>query len=121
MTSAWSSFAISIFFLYVLGDLVFGWWTGAWWVWLIIGLFGLGAVSSTLRYIAYGFGATSHEADHYHENSDIQILENEEREDTSSNVRIIKSHQKEVKSCKYCGQSVTGPASFCPNCGAMVE
>ena len=123
MISAWTTLAFVVFFLYVLGDLIFNWWSAGWWVWVAIGIFGIGAISSTLRYIAYRSGAERDNVDYSQNNydSNYQIQDNEERNVSSSSVRIIESQTKKEEFCKYCGQSITGPASYCPNCGAMVD
>ena len=123
LISVWTSFAFVIFFFYIIGDLLIGWWRGAWWVWLIIGISGISAISTTLRYIAYRAG-TKRSGNYYPQNNygaNSQIDENENYPVSSGSVRIIESQTKKEEFCKYCGQAITGPASYCPNCGAMVE
>jgi len=68
-----------------------GWWSGAWWVWLIIGISGISAISTTLRYIAYRAGTKRsgnyYPQDNYDANS--QIDENVNHPVSSGSVRII--------------------------------
>jgi len=119
----WTSFAFVVFFFYIIGDLVIGWWSGAWWVWLIIGISGISTISTTLRYIAYGFGAKRRD-DYYPQDnygSNYQKYEADDHQVSSNSIRIIESSTKKEEYCKYCGQAISNPGSYCSNCGAMVE
>ena len=85
---------------------------------MIIGFVGIGAVSSTLRYIAYGFSSVPHEAEVRYYTDDS---ENPEYipETSLSNKQVQTTNMSDkAKFCKFCGEVKEGNSQFCANCGA---
>ena len=88
---------------------------------MIIGFVGLGAISSTLRYLAYGVSSVTQEAEvrYYTDNPEYQeeipetgLIHKQEQTTTT----VVKA-----KFCKFCGEAKEGNTQFCANCGAEFD
>ena len=120
LISVWTPFAFVVFFFYIIGDLVIDWWSGAWWVWLILGFSLIGAISTTFRYLASG-------SDNY----STRKLESEYSSATEINQQSVSSSEQQYDSreatkdytptsvnfCKNCGGAIDNPSQFCASCG----
>lgn len=105
LIGSWSFFLFFILLFFVVGILLAGWWYyDAWWVWLIIGLSFMGAVSSTIRFFVY---------------REIEPIVTEVT--ASVQVEEIPEPVKTTKFCQSCGQKVEGTEKFCANCGAPIK
>ncbi|MCK5047599.1 MAG: zinc ribbon domain-containing protein, partial [Candidatus Heimdallarchaeota archaeon] len=105
LISSWSFFLFFVLLFFVVGVLLTPWWPiDTWWVWLIIGLSFMGAVSSTIRFFVY---------------REIEPIVTEVT--ASVQVEEIPEQIKNAKFCQSCGQKAEGTEKFCANCGAPIE
>jgi hypothetical protein len=104
LISSWGFLLIFVLLFFVVGVLLAEWWTiGSWWVWFIIGMSLMGAISSTIRFLVY---------------REIEPVIS----DVTSIVTVVPEPVKEtVKYCASCGQNVEPTEKFCANCGAPLE
>jgi hypothetical protein len=105
LISSWGFFLFFVLLFYIVGLLLAEWWDySAWWIWLIIGMSLMGAVSSTIRFFVY------------------REVEPIVTEATSIVVEEMPEPVKEaIRYCQSCGQSIEGTEKFCANCGAPIE
>ncbi|NHJ33229.1 MAG: zinc ribbon domain-containing protein [Asgard group archaeon] len=106
LIGSWSFFLFFVLLFFIIGILVANWWSyDAWWVWLILGLSFMSAVSSTIRFLIYR-----------------EVVEPVATQVTSIVVDEVPEPVKEtVKYCQSCGQQVEPTEKYCANCGAPVE
>ncbi|NHJ39283.1 MAG: zinc ribbon domain-containing protein [Asgard group archaeon] len=105
MITSWMFFLFMFLLFYIVGVLTAGWFDyGDWWVWFLIGLFLLGAITSTIRFFVY-----SSSYDDYG------------REITKTTFTVEASPKAETIFCKSCGAKVEGQEKFCANCGAPID
>lgn len=105
MISSWMLFLFMFLLFYLIGVLAASWFDyGDWWVWLIIGLLLMGAITSTIRYFVYSSDETT-----------------QPRERTRTTITVETTPKDEDKFCQSCGAKVEGLEKFCANCGAAIE
>lgn len=105
LITSWSFFLFFVLLFYIVGNLLAEWWGyEAWWVWLIIGLSLMSAVTSTIRFFVY---------------REIEPIVTEVT--ASVQVEEIPEPVKTAKFCQSCGQKVEGTEKFCANCGSPIE
>ncbi len=122
LISAWASFAFVFFFFYIIGDLLVGWWHNAWWVWMIIGFSLIGAVSSTLRYVAYGFSSVPQEAEVRHYSTDLDTSDYIIESDPTHKPQVpTPNASNNAKFCKFCGEAKEENSQYCSNCGLEID
>lgn len=118
--SAWTSFAIVLFFFYIFGDLIADWWHNAWWVWLILGFSLIGAISTTLKYLASGSDNYSKHNSNFDQPSDAEILQQpigSSEQQYNSKLSTRGYTPTDVKYCKNCGGAIETTSQFCASCG----
>ncbi|MHA1211962.1 MAG: hypothetical protein ACTSSH_05825 [Candidatus Heimdallarchaeota archaeon] len=117
--STWTSFAfVFIIFFYIIGDVTFGWWHNAIWVWIIIGFSLLGAISTSIRFFIFASSRISQhpETRYYSENNVQEYIP--ESDSSLMPTRGEEESHKTKRFCKYCGVEITGSGEFCQNCGS---
>jgi hypothetical protein len=128
------SFFITFFIIFILGDLIFGWWQGSWWVWLILGFSFLTALTSTIRYISrtkkrsadsYADSPDSYSSSHTYDgyeptNAYETNTETIEAHETPTKPISYGAKNQKVNYCPYCGSPIEPGDEFCKNCGANI-
>ncbi|NHK30958.1 MAG: zinc ribbon domain-containing protein [Asgard group archaeon] len=105
MLSSWMFFLFMFLLFFLVGILTAGWFDYSdWWVWFLIGLFLMGAITSTIRYFIY----SSDEVPRY-------------RKRTTTTFTFETTPKDETKFCQSCGAKVEYEEKFCANCGAPIE
>jgi hypothetical protein len=109
LIGSWSFFLFFMLLFYVIGIVVAQWWTyNDWWVWLVIGIFFFGSVTSTIRFFIYSEPKDATPADTY--------VAPETPPDA-----VVQMEKAPAAFCESCGAKVQGTEQFCANCGAPIR
>jgi hypothetical protein len=112
-----------MFFFYIIGHLVMGWWYFDWWVWLIIGVSLFGALSSTFRFIAYRASdvPANPEVRYYSTQDTTTYVPRNDQLYSQPVTSSIPKEEINAKYCTYCGSNLEPGSQYCTNCGAPIQ